>query len=170
MTIRKALGWALIAVVAIAAFALFAACGDDDSSSSSSSGGATNGGTGSDAQYVATICKAAGKFSDDIAAASKDPSKLADPTAAAGLFQKPLEDYVATLKTAKPPSDVKSYHDALVKALDDAVTQLKTKHDISAFTSLGDNLPTPPAGVSDRLQKAAASDADCTKAGFNFNN
>jgi hypothetical protein len=175
MTLRKALTWALIAAVAIAALALLAACGDDDSSKSSSStstsgsSGQTNGGTGNDTQYVASICKAAAKFSDDLTAASKsDPSKLADPTAAESLFEKPLQDYVNSLKQAKPPSDVKTFHDAFVKALDDALTNLKKTHDISAFESLGNDLPTPSASLSDRLNAAAKNNADCTKAGLNF--
>ena len=128
MTIRKALTWALLAAFAVGAFALFAACGDDDSGRSVSNpggGGSTNGGTGSDAQYVSAVCKAANKFTDDLSTASKDPSKLSDPTALANAFQKPLEDYLAALKQAKPPSDVKQFHDALVKALDDALASLK---------------------------------------------
>jgi len=175
MSFRKALVWGLISAAAIAAVALFAACGDDDNSSKSSSNGSPssgqlNGGTGSDEQYVSTFCKAAAKFTDDIANATKDPSKLADPTAAANLLVTPLQDYVNALKQAKPPSDAKDFHNAVVKALDDALTSLKTTHDISSFASVGEDLPTPPASVSDRLQKVAEKNSDCQKAGFDFTN
>jgi hypothetical protein len=188
---KRMLGsWVVIALAIVACFGLFAAaCGDDDSGGKSvsapgggTSGGSTNnsggnsvsapggGGSGSDEAYVSTICKAAAKFGDDMSAATKDPSKLSDPTAVANAFTKPFEDYVNALKGAKPPSDVKDYNDKIIKALDDALASLKQTGDLSSLSSFGDNIPEPPKAAADRLENVAKGNADCQKAGFDFNN
>ncbi len=184
MSIRKALSWGLLAVIAISAIALFAACGGDDSggntignsvgsNGTTSSGGSsnqTNGGTGSDKEYVATLCKADAKFQDDLTNATKDPSKLTDATAIANAFVTPFQNFADALRKAKVPADFKSYHDAFVKALDDAVNQLKTSPDASSLSDFGSNIPDPPQDITDRLAKAAQGNSDCQKANLDFSN
>jgi hypothetical protein len=143
----------------IAALGLFAAaCGDDDS------GGSSGGGNGSDASYVSAVCKAQLKLED--AFSTSDPSKVTDAKSAIEMYTKPLDQYVKDMKAANPPKDVKTYHDQLVKAFEDATAKLKKDSNPAA---LGDiNSPEPPQAIKDRLTKAATADADCQKAGFSF--
>jgi len=152
-------------LVAATSFLLvFAACGGDDSSTSS--GGSS--GTGSDNQYVSALCKSMLTFQDSLTSATKDPSKLTDPTAIAKAFTAPFEQLLKDLKAAKPPKDVKDYHDKVVAEFSKATDALKKGGDLSALSNMGD-LPNPPKEVSDRLQKVADKNADCKKADVNFN-
>lgn len=140
---------------------VFAACGGDDSSSGSS-------GTGSDEQYVASVCKAMAKFSDSLTAATKDPSKLSNPDDAVKVFQGPFDQLIKDMKAAKPPKDVKEWHDKAVAIFQKATDDLKKNKDLSAITD-AETPPSPPKAVQDRLQKIADKNPDCKKADFNFN-
>jgi len=163
----KSVKWAIAAAAMLGL--LLAACGgdDDDDGGSSFSGG--GGGSGSDKDYVAAMCKASLKFQNSLEeAATKDPSKISNPDEAFKVLSGPLDAFLADIKKANPPKDVKTYHDKVVKALSDASSKLKKDKDITAFATLGDSLADAPQEISDRLDKVAQDNPDCEKAGFTF--
>src|SRR6185369_9650287 len=96
---------ALITLLCLAAMG-FAACGDDDD----------GGSGGSDESYVASICSASLKAKNAIDKATTGLKSDAKDEDVVKAFTGPLDDYVKAIKAAKPPSDVKSYHDSVVKA------------------------------------------------------
>lgn len=158
----------LAAVLAVAAVGLAACGGDDDGGSKTSGGGgiASSGGTGSDENYVADLCKASKDLQAAITKMTADPSKLTDQDAAMKAFIGPFEDFSKSLAKAKPPKDLKDYHEQMVKTLNDTVAKMK-KGDATALQSLsGTDLPDPPASVKDRLDKLAAKNKDCTDSGL----
>lgn len=148
----------------LAAGLLFAAaCGGDDSSGGNPAGA----GSGSDEAYVAAICKAQARFFESFDKAMSDPSKLNDPKEAAKLFIGPFEQLEKDVKAARPPKDVKEYHDQMVKAISGASTQLKDSKDITTL-DLESDIKDPPQEITDRLQKIAEKNEDCQKADFSF--
>lgn len=169
--------FASLGLLAVSSLVLvLAACGGGGSSNnsssktttpSSSSGGNTNAGTGSDQQYVAAVCKAMMKFQDSVSKVTADPSKLTNASDISKAFSGPFDQLISDMKGAKPPKDIKSYHDQVVAQLSKANDSLKNGGDINSLSSLGD-LPSPPQAVQDRLQKVADSDPDCQTAGINF--
>lgn len=134
---------------------VFTACGGDSSS----------GGTGTDEAYVSSVCKAMLKFSDSLNA--MDPTKLKSEDDAIKAITGPFDQLLKDLKAAKPPKDVKSYHDEVVATFQKANDQIKKNKDMSALTDAETPEP-PPAAIKDRLQKIADKNADCKKADFNF--
>ena len=176
MKVRKFTRWAVFSVIATIALMALAACGGDDSTSGgpgsgpgSSSGSSGNIATGSDENYVADLCKATKKFTDDLAAATKDPTKLQSGEDIGKLFGEPFEAFAKSVSKAKPPSDLKDYHSQIVKTLNDAAAKIKTSKDLSALSTLGDStIPDPPQAARDRLQKVAEKNKDCTDSGFDF--
>ncbi|MEO6397080.1 MAG: hypothetical protein ABIP13_01310 [Tepidiformaceae bacterium] len=165
MKIRKYTRWALLSAAALLAMVALAACGDDDDSSGG--GNVIGGGSGGDEAYVADICKATQKFSDDISALTKDPTKLKDPNDIGALFAGPFETFAKSVSKAKPPSDLKDYHSQVVKTLNDASKQIKESKDLSALSALGDSaIPEPPTAAKDRIQKVAEKNKDCNDSGL----
>lgn len=192
MTARQLTRWPLLIGIGVVAMVALAACGGDSSTPSApgglgpggaapggaAPGGAApggagpggaaapgGGGTGSDASYVAALCKASKTFSDDMTKVTKDPSKLTDPKDIAKAFVEPFDAFAKAVSKAKPPSDMKEYHSQMVKVLNDIVAQLKSGNSDSMTTTFND-LPQPPQGLQDRLQKAAAKNTDCVDSGF----
>ena len=163
--------WALAFAVPLAFSLAFVACGGDDdkSSSSDSSGSSANIATGSDTQYVADICKATKKFSDDLDKVMKDAASLKNPDDIAKKFTGPFEDFSNAFAKAKPPKDLKDWHAQTSKNLKDLVAKLK-KGDAATLASAFDSNPIgdPPKEAQDRLQKAAANNKDCKDANFDF--
>ena len=172
MKVRKFTRWAVFSAIATIALMALAACGGDDNTSGGAGSGPGSSGniaTGSDENYVADLCKASKKFSDDLAAATKDPSKLQATDDIGKLFGPPFEAFAKSVAKAKPPSDLKDYHSQLVKTLNDAAAKIKTSKDLSALSALGDGtIPDPPQSAKDRLQKVAQKNKDCTDSGFDF--
>lgn len=163
MLLKKAILGGLAGAAIALSLGASACAGDDDSST----GAVGGGGTGSDEKYVATVCSAFKDFSaalDDLgskAATAKNEDDLAK------LVVAPLENVTKALKGAKPPADVKTSHDGLVKNLEEAVADVK-KNGAKAtkFDSL--SAPVLPADVSARLDKEVAKNKDCAAAGFTF--
>ncbi len=165
--------WALLlpAMLAIAAaFALVACGGGDDDDDGGDSGGDVQA-TGSDEKYVGQICKAMKTFSVSLEKASADLSsgsagdvdKLLEKMAA------PFEQLARDFSKANPPKDMKDWHTAATKALNDIAKALKDAKGLEALSALGDNpFPEPPAGVEERLSKIADSNKDCKDAAFDF--
>ncbi|MBI5947668.1 MAG: hypothetical protein HY875_05995 [Chloroflexi bacterium] len=168
--------WALILpamLAVVAAFALVACGGDDDDDDTGGSGGDTGGNvqTGSDEKYVGQICKAMKTFTTSLDAATKDLSsasngdvdKLLEKMAA------PFDQLAKDFGKANPPKDMKDWHVAATKALQDIAKSLKDAKGLDALDALGeDPFPEPPAGVEERLSKLADNNADCKAAQFDF--
>lgn len=148
-----------VLITASLAFAMMlAACGGDDDGASGSSG--------TDEQYVATVCKAELKLKSAVAEVSKDPSKLKNSSDAFDALVAPYEQFVNDLKTVKGPSDVLEYHSSLVKLLTDNLATAKKTKDVKALSA--GTSPKASQAIQDRLNKAAASNADCKAAGTGF--
>lgn len=161
MNIRKIAIWAGIVPVALGA-TLFAACGGDDN------GGGGGSGSGSDEDYVAAICKAGLNFTKDLEEVFKDPSALADEKKAMEKLADIFEDFANDFAKAKPPADLKDWHNDASKQLKDGVKQIKDG-DLESGIFAGDTpFPEPPAEAGERLQKAAESNKDCIEADFAF--
>src|SRR6476659_6793681 len=81
---------------------ILSACGDDDSGGNNS-GGVTSSGSGSDTDYVKSVCVSFNKYVSDFSAqASKDPASLSDPTKAMKIAAPILSDLADSLSKAKP--------------------------------------------------------------------
>jgi hypothetical protein len=170
---RLAIAPTLVAMVALSA------CGDDDSNSkAASSGSATtpakaatsaggSSGTGTDAAYVAAICKAQATFQATVEKIGTENANVTDPAKQAALLQPPVDQLVKDIKAANPPADAKAYHDSVVKAFEDASAALKAKKNPDALNSVSSPGPPPP-DVAKRLQTIADTNQDCTTADFRF--
>ena len=146
----------------ILAASLFGACGggDDD-------GGSSSGGTGSDAKFVADICKAGAKFAKAMDGLEKELGNETDFSKIAEKAAKPFEDFQKDFAKANPPKDLVEWHDSTSDALKAAVKGLKDGN----FDALGSDLITePPAEAADRLSKAADGNKDCADADIAFGN
>lgn len=157
MTHSTVARWALIALTVLPALA-FLACGG-------SSGG-------SDTSYVAAVCSAEKKFSDSLQAITSDPKLLTDPKAAtdptflSSKLAPAFDQFAKDFANAKPPSDVKDWHNATAKQFADMAASVKSGKDISQlFSGDGANIPAPPGAASDRLGKIAATNKDCVATG-----
>ncbi|MBA4180909.1 MAG: hypothetical protein C0506_10010 [Anaerolinea sp.] len=170
MKLRKIGVWAVLGAFALTAAIGLAACGggDDDGGDGGGGGIASSGGTGSDEKYVADLCKATLDFSKAMDKVTADPSKLNNASDISKAFSAPFEDYAKAVAKAKPPKDLKEYHDNVVKALNDASKAIKGGGNLDALGALGDDLPDPPQATQDRLQKIADKNKDCADADFSF--
>jgi hypothetical protein len=155
----------------LAAMVFAAACGDDDddsTSSGSNSNASSSGATGSDEKFVADICKAGKKFSDDLAGLGNGTAQT-DPSKILSQLSGPFQDLANAFRDAKPPSDLKQWHEDASDKLDELAKGIKDGKDLDALDSLGEEpFPEPPAGAADRLQKVAEKNQDCKDADFSF--
>ncbi len=164
MSLKKLVLYASVATLALGAMAFSACGGDDDDGGSSSS---SSGGTGSDEKFVADICKAGAQFSKDLEKASANLGNASDPKKAAEALADPFEDFAKAFDKAKPPKDLKDWHDQASKKLNEAVAALK-KGDLESDIFTGEPFPDPPKEASDRLTKIAENNKDCKDADFSF--
>ena len=163
MALRKHWKFGFISTLAFVSLAV-AACGGGDDDGGSSGGG---GGTGSDAKFVADICKAGKTFSDDLtkllSGSTTDPSKAIEQIA------KPFEAFAKAFDKANPPSDLKQWHNDATKSLNEVVKKMKGGDQEEILSALdGDPFPEPPKSASDRMQKVAEKNQDCKDANFTF--
>lgn len=145
------LGAMLVAVVGVVAFT---ACG----------GGSGGGGGGSDERYVRDVCSAFSAFNTSTTKLLEDEELLADEGKLGEEFGKLITDLAERLSRAKPPSDVRTYHDQLVaefKRLGDRIGS----GDFSGFES-GPEIPEPPQAVQDRLRAVAEKTKECEGLGL----
>ncbi len=154
MNLRKKVLWAAIVPFALGAFVL-TGCGG--------SGG--GGGTGSDEKYVAAICDAGLKFQNELLKLFTDIDDDASDEDVAKAFAKPLEEFAKGVSNARPPADMKAWHDQTVKALNASVSEIK-KGNLDALDD--DPIGDPPAAAAARLQKVAEKNKDCVDADFTF--
>ena len=168
MKIRKLGLWPVMAALALTASFGFVACGGDDDDDGGGDSGGSSGGTGSDEKYVGDLCKATLVFSKAIEKVTADPSKLNNASDISKAFADPFEDYAKSVSKAKPPKDLKQFHDDVVKTLNEAAKAMKSGGDLDALSSLGGDFPEPPKAAQDRLQKVADKNKDCKEADFSF--
>lgn len=159
MNLRKFLLMAGV-VPAILGASLFASCGGDDDSS-----GGGGGGTGSDEAFVADICKAGAKFSKAMESLQKDLAKETDVDKLAEKASKPFQTFADEFSKAKPPSDLKEWHESTSTSLKAAAKGLKDG-DFDALD--GDIMTSPPGDAADRLAKVADGNKDCQEADLAF--
>ena len=173
----------------LVALALFAACGggddddDDDAGpggdsgssnssdstkTSNSSGDSGPGGSpsGSEEKYVGSICKATLNFTK--ALEKINPADFADEDKVFEVLEEPYEDFVNDLEDAKPPKEMKEYHEQALKQLKAGLKAIKDKDQTAIEAAFSADFPEPPANVEARMQKAAADNKDCTEAGVTF--
>lgn len=123
------------------------------------------GSAGSDEDYVAAICKAQQSFQAALERLSQDRSIGSEQEAVAALIPA-VEQLAKDFKAAKPPADVKDYHNKVAKALEDGAKALKKDKNLANLDALDPG--PPPAEAGQRLQALADDNADCTFAGFRF--
>lgn len=145
---------ALFMIPAVLAL-VFAACGGD--------GG---GGIGTDDEYVEDLCQAFKSMQEDMDSLFEDLSDETDEQKIAEAFAGPFEELVNGLKKARPPADVKPYHDQLVDSFEQAVNAIKDG-DLNALDSV-DEISDPPADIQARLEKAAEDNKTCQEVDFAF--
>ncbi len=81
----------------------------------------------------------------------------------------PFEQLAKDFSKANPPKDMREWHSAATKSLNDIAKALKDAKGLDALSALGDDpFPEQPAGVEDRLGKIAESNKDCQDADFAF--
>lgn len=116
-------------------------------------------GTGNDARYVADICKSAKTYLEDFTAAfgKIDPS---NPKAFTDALAKPMRSFAQDFARAKPPQDLKAWHDETVARFNGVVKALE-RGDANAFSADGPQFPQMPAEASARLQQLAQDNKDC---------
>ncbi len=151
---RKHFGPALLAIPAALALA-FAACGGD--------GG---GGLGTDEEYVDDLCGAFQSLQENMDGLFEDLSGEADEQKVAEAFAEPFEEFLNELKKARPPADVKPYHDELVDSFEQTVKAIKDG-DMNALDNT-DDVSDPPEDIQARLEKAAENNKTCQEVDFGF--
>ncbi len=143
---RRALSWVL--VVPLFAVLAGAACGGgDDGNNADESPTTPASDPVSDEEYLKVICTGTQGFTD----------ALISQTTAEGIA-KSITDFIASLKSTTPPSDLQQFHKDIIKYLEDSVsdpTSLVTK-----------KRPQPPDKVRDRLAAKEASVTECAKAHY----
>ena len=135
--------------VAVSLLLLAAACGTDKKNSAGSADGAGDasppaavGAAATDEEYLKVFCTGATRYQEAV-----NTEKTADGIA------KAIKEYVAGMQSIVPPADVKPFHDAYVKHLQDSIgdpTSLLTK-----------KAPLPPDGVRGRLADKATNVVEC---------
>jgi hypothetical protein len=162
MTRSRIARWTLIALTIIPALGLVAC------------GGGSSG--GSDSSYVAAICAAELKFTASINAVMSDPKTLSDPKALtdptflSSKLGASFDQFAKDFANAKPPSDIKDWHNSTAKQFSDMAAQLKSGKDMSTlFGATSPAMPDPPAEAQARLAKVAATNKDCVASGTFIN-
>ena len=178
---------ALAAVVVLSLTALFAACGgDDDSSSGSSSSNGKSDATktsdstgdkktgdanpgavsGTDKEYVKDVCVVFNTYMEAVfKAISSDPSLSGDSDAIIKKIGPPLEAFGKGVAKARPPKDVKKYHDELVKTVNDTAAKLKSGKikSLSELGALGTSSTQLDPDVKARLANAEKDVKECNE-------
>ena len=173
------------AVVGLAALSLTAvmtllgACGGDDDSTG---GGAAKGSSpaakddskvanagpvsGTDKEYVKDMCVSFNSYMDGVfKVIQSDPSSATDQAAIAKKLGPFLESFAKDVDKAKPPRDVKKYHDELVKQVKDSSEKLKSGK-VKSLAELGQGV-TPPKdldpAILTRLSNAEKDVKECSE-------
>ena len=137
----------LLAPVLLIAVALsVVACGGGGSSKATPTP-PTSGPTATDEQYLKAICTGTQAFSD----------ALISKTTADGIAQV-IKQFSSNLKTINPPADLRTFHAAFIKYLDDSLTD--------PTSLLTKSPPEPPDSARQRLASKESSVPECKKPTF----
>lgn len=169
---RRRVGLVLPAAAAILFAGALAACGDDDAATqatpgTTSSAATTQGGSPpaavSDKAYVKDVCSAFNTyFEQAIDAATKDPTLINDPQKLAKAVAPAIKKFADDMAKMRAPDGVQSYHDRVVKQLQQVVDQANSGQ-IKSLADLADvagNVQPDPA-LQDRLSAAAKDVSEC---------
>ncbi|MGE0601799.1 MAG: hypothetical protein AB7J35_20655 [Dehalococcoidia bacterium] len=125
------------------------------------------GGDGSDKEFVTDLCDATTQLKTDFAAAVKDASGQTDSGKAVDRLIPPLEAFVKAFDDAKPPKDLKEWHNAASDQLAAAVEKFKTEKTLASLEGFGDSpVPDPPADAKARLREVAQNIDACDGVAF----
>lgn len=156
MKLRK---FALLGIAPLVLAAAFvAACGGGDGD---------GGGTGSDEAYVAAVCKAGAKFQEDLFAALGTMDFDAPEEDQLKAFEEPFKNFADSLNKAKPPADLKAWHENAVKTINTMVSDIRNGN-MDALEGEEDPLGDPPPAAAARLQAIAEKNQECIDADFTF--
>jgi hypothetical protein len=112
--------------------------------------------SGTDKEYVKDICVAFNAYMDGaLKAFSSDPSSAGDQAALVKKIGPLLETFAKEVAKAKPPRDVKKYHDELVKQTKDSSEKLKSGK-ITSLSELGQGV-TPPKDLEPAIKARLAN-------------
>jgi hypothetical protein len=75
-------------------------------------------------------------------------------------FAKPFREMAEDLADAKPPKDLKEWHEGMVAAMNDLVKTLESG-DVDSALAEDVEYPDMPADAQERLAKLAAENEDC---------
>lgn len=133
-------------VLVIAAVFTAAACGGGGSPKPTPTA-PTSGPTLTDEQYLKAICTGTQAFSD----------ALISKTTADGIAQV-IKQFSTNLKSINPPGDLRTFHAAFIKYLDDSLTD--------PTSLLTKSPPEPPDSVRQRLASKESSVPECKNPTF----
>ena len=133
-------------VLVIAAVFTATACGGGGSTKATPTA-PTSGPTLTDEQYLKAICTGTQAFSD----------ALISKTTADGIAQV-IKQFSSNLKTINPPGDLRTFHAAFIKYLDDSLTD--------PTSLLTKSPPEPPDSARQRLASKESSVPECKKPTF----
>ncbi|MGH2632173.1 MAG: hypothetical protein ACRDG3_02080 [Tepidiformaceae bacterium] len=133
----------VLPVLMLGIVAIFAAsaCGGGGSSKATPTA-PTSGPTLTDEQYLKAICTGTQDFSD----------ALISKSTADGIAQV-IRQFATSLKTLNPPGDLRTFHAAFIKYLEDSLTD--------PTSLLTKSPPEPPDGVRQRLASKEPSVPEC---------
>lgn len=161
--------WQTSTLAAIAVLAvLFAACrggGGDDTGDIK-----VTGDTGSDQQFVAAVCKAYKSFNTELTRVLQDTGNIKSPEDLTKRYAGPFDTLARAFAKAKPPKDLKDWHEGAAKQLADVAARLQ-KGNLDAAAGLGANpIPSLPAsaGAAERLNSVVGTTKECKDVGFTF--
>jgi hypothetical protein len=161
--------WARSALAIVAMMALFvAACrgGGDDNTGAIK----VTGDTGSDQQFAADVCKAYRSFTTELTRVLQDTGNIKSPDDLTKRYAGPFDTLARAFAKAKPPKDLKEWHEAAAKQLADVAGRLQ-KGNLDAAAGLGANpIPSLPAsvGATARLNGVVGTTKECKDVGFTF--
>jgi hypothetical protein len=133
-------------LLVLVAVATAAACGGGGSNKSTPTA-SVSGPPATDEQYLKAICTGTQDFSD----------ALVSKTTADGIAQV-IKQFSANLKKINPPADLRTFHAAFIKYLDDSLTD-----PTSLLTKAP---PEPPDSVRQRLASKESSVPECKSPQF----
>ena len=130
------------------------------------SGGASvsSAGTGTDAEYLKSLCVAARVLAD---ANKKESASAKNFNELAGKMAGPYENYAKAFASANPPADLKAWHDAAANKINAAVAVLSHDKNSKALDGVAEapysEFPDPAKG---RLAGLAPTFSECNNLTF----
>lgn len=147
--IRKALIGAGLAVALV-----FISCGGDESSSS--------GGDGTDKGFVKAVCSAVNRFRTDATEQiATNPGSLGSEESLSKIMAKPFARFVENFSEAKPPADLKEWHDTATEELERVLKEVNAGKGGGEIFQDSTLFIEPGAEQQERLLAAADGVSEC---------